>query len=120
MIAEIRQEMLDIVEERDFIRGELPEKYIAKVLYSWCYKMRKCGQTLVRTSKIQIVVAYYQSMMRERGHVTRKSHDMMSQAQSGLEELKVQKNQEESRERVTSRDIGSSWCTHGAYMYDRD
>ena len=35
MIAEIRQEILDIVEERDFIRGELPEKYIAKVLYSW-------------------------------------------------------------------------------------
>ena len=35
MIAEIRQEILDIVEERDFIREELPEKYIAKVLYSW-------------------------------------------------------------------------------------
>ena len=35
MIAEIRQEILDIVEERDFIREELPEKYIANVLYSW-------------------------------------------------------------------------------------
>ena len=35
MNAEIRQEILDIVEERDFIREELPEKYIAKVLYSW-------------------------------------------------------------------------------------
>ena len=35
MIAEIRQDILDIVEERDFIREELPEKYIAKVLYSW-------------------------------------------------------------------------------------
>ena len=66
MIAEIRQEILDIVEERDFIRGELPEKYIVKVLYSWCYKMRKYGQTLVRTDKIQIVVVYYQFMMRVR------------------------------------------------------
>jgi len=34
MIAEIRQEKLNIVEERDFRRGELLEKYIAKVLYS--------------------------------------------------------------------------------------
>ena len=28
-----RQEKLDIVEERDFRRGELPGKYIAKILY---------------------------------------------------------------------------------------
>ena len=35
MIAEIRQEKLNIIEERDFKRGELLEKYIAKVLYSW-------------------------------------------------------------------------------------
>ena len=32
--AEVRrQEKLDIVEERDFRRGKLPEKYIAKMLY---------------------------------------------------------------------------------------
>ena len=35
MFADMRQEILDIVEERDFRRGELLEKYIAKVLYSW-------------------------------------------------------------------------------------
>ena len=28
-----RQEKLDIVEERDFRRGELPGKYITKILY---------------------------------------------------------------------------------------
>jgi len=28
-----RQEKLDMVEERDFRRRELPEKYIAKMLY---------------------------------------------------------------------------------------
>jgi len=28
-----RQEKLDIVEKRDFRRRELPEKYIAKMLY---------------------------------------------------------------------------------------
>jgi len=28
-----RQEKLDIVEERDFRRGELPGKYMAKMLY---------------------------------------------------------------------------------------
>jgi len=28
-----RQEKLDMVEERDFRRGNLPEKYIAKMLY---------------------------------------------------------------------------------------
>jgi len=36
MNAEIRrQEKLDIAEERDFRRGELSEKFIAKILYSW-------------------------------------------------------------------------------------
>ena len=30
-----RQEKLDIVEERDFRRGELPGKFIAKMLYGW-------------------------------------------------------------------------------------
>ena len=34
--AEVRkQEKLDIAEERDFKRGELPEKYIEKMLYKW-------------------------------------------------------------------------------------
>ena len=30
-----RQEKLDIVEERDFRRGELLGKYMAKMLYGW-------------------------------------------------------------------------------------
>ena len=30
-----RQEKLDKVEKRDFRREELPEKYIAKILYRW-------------------------------------------------------------------------------------
>jgi len=30
-----RQEKLDIVKEIDFRREELPEKYIAKMLYGW-------------------------------------------------------------------------------------
>ena len=36
MNAEVRrQEKLDMTEERDFKRGELPGKYIAKMLYRW-------------------------------------------------------------------------------------
>jgi len=36
MNAEVRrQEKLDIAEERDFRRGELPEKFTAKMLYRW-------------------------------------------------------------------------------------
>ena len=30
-----RQEMLELEEEKDFRRAELPGKYIAKLLYSW-------------------------------------------------------------------------------------
>ena len=30
-----RQEKIDMVEERDFRRGELPEKFTAKILYGW-------------------------------------------------------------------------------------
>jgi len=30
-----KQEKLNIVEKRDFRRRELPEKYIAKMLYRW-------------------------------------------------------------------------------------
>ena len=30
-----RQEKLDRAEERDFRRGNLPRKYIAKILYKW-------------------------------------------------------------------------------------
>jgi len=30
-----RQEKLDTVEEKNFRRGELPEKYTAKMLYRW-------------------------------------------------------------------------------------
>jgi len=30
-----RQEKIDMVEERDFKRGELPGKFIAKMLYGW-------------------------------------------------------------------------------------
>ena len=34
--AEVRrQEKLELVEEQDFRRGELPEKYIVKILYEW-------------------------------------------------------------------------------------
>jgi len=34
MNAEVRrQEKLDMMEEKDFRRGELPEKYMAKMLY---------------------------------------------------------------------------------------
>jgi len=36
MNAEVRrQEKIDIVEERDFRRGELPGKFTAKMLYGW-------------------------------------------------------------------------------------
>jgi len=36
MSAEVRrQEKLDIMEEKDFQRGELSKKYIAKMLYRW-------------------------------------------------------------------------------------
>ena len=30
-----RQEKIDMAEERDFRRGELPEKFPAKILYGW-------------------------------------------------------------------------------------
>ena len=34
--AEVKkQEKLELVEEQDFRRGELPEKYIVKILYEW-------------------------------------------------------------------------------------
>ena len=36
MSAEVRrQEKLDMMEEKNFRRGELPGKYIAKMLYGW-------------------------------------------------------------------------------------
>jgi len=36
MNAEVRrQEKLDIKEEKDFRRGELPGKFMAKMLYGW-------------------------------------------------------------------------------------
>ena len=36
MSAEVRrQEKLDMREEKNLRRGELPEKYIAKMLYGW-------------------------------------------------------------------------------------
>ena len=36
MNAEIRrQEKINMVEERDFRRGELPEKFMVKILYEW-------------------------------------------------------------------------------------
>ena len=36
MNVEVRkQEKLDMVEEKDFRRGELPEKYTVKMLYKW-------------------------------------------------------------------------------------
>ena len=36
MNAEVRrQEKLNAMEEKDFRRGELPEKYIARMLYEW-------------------------------------------------------------------------------------
>jgi len=30
-----RQEKIDMAEERDFRRGELPRRFMAKVLYGW-------------------------------------------------------------------------------------
>ena len=54
-------------------------------------------------------------------HVTWKSCDRV---QSGLEGLRVQKDREESRrnqgQEMTSRDMGSSWCTHDVHMYSGD
>ena len=42
MDAEVRrQEKMDMAEKRDFRRGELPGKYIAKMLYSWDNKKFK-------------------------------------------------------------------------------
>jgi len=36
MNAEVRrQEKLDMAEEKDFRRRELPEKFMAKILYGW-------------------------------------------------------------------------------------
>jgi len=36
MNAEVRkQERLDMAEEKDFRRGELPGKFMAKILYRW-------------------------------------------------------------------------------------
>ena len=36
MNAEVRrQEKIDMAEERDFRRGELPEKFTVKMLYGW-------------------------------------------------------------------------------------
>ena len=36
MSAEVRkQEKLDRIEKKDFRRGKLPEKYMAKMLYGW-------------------------------------------------------------------------------------
>ena len=36
LCAEVRkQEKLDLAEERDFKKGKLLEKYIAKILYRW-------------------------------------------------------------------------------------
>ena len=36
LIVEVkRQKKLNIAEERDFRRGELSEKYMAKMLYGW-------------------------------------------------------------------------------------
>ena len=32
-----RQKKLDKAEERDFRRGELPEKFMARMLYGWDY-----------------------------------------------------------------------------------
>ena len=38
MEAEIRrQEKLDRAKEQDFRRGELPEKFMARMLYGWDY-----------------------------------------------------------------------------------
>jgi len=36
-----RQEKLDVAEEKVFRRGELPEKYIARMLYRWDDKFEK-------------------------------------------------------------------------------
>jgi len=33
-----RQKKLDRAEERDFRRGELPEKFMARMLYGWDYR----------------------------------------------------------------------------------
>ena len=59
-------------------------------------------------------VVYYQSTM-DGEHMTWKLCDRV---QSGLERLgRVQKELELG---MMSRDMGSSWCTHGMYMYSGD
>ena len=50
--------------------------------------------------------------------MTMKSHDIISQ---GLEWSRaVWKDWEESRDRITLRDMGFSQYTHSAHMYDGD
>jgi len=44
-----RQEKLDMAEEKDFRRGKLPEKFIAKMLYKWDDgKFEEVGKELVK------------------------------------------------------------------------
>ena len=47
-----RQEMIDRVEDKDFRRGELLEKYTARILYSVI--VQECGQTWTK-----VRVKYY-------------------------------------------------------------
>ena len=52
MNAEVRrQEKIDIVEKRDFRRGELPEKYTAKLLYGWDDKKKFEDEYLKKLEK---------------------------------------------------------------------
>jgi len=50
MNAEVRrQEKLDMAEEKDFRREELPEKFMAKMLYGWDdRKFEEVGEELAK------------------------------------------------------------------------
>ena len=93
--------------------------------YTYIVMVREYGQTLgLGVVDKNRTVVYYQSTtdigLGDR-HVTWKSCGIV---QSGLEGLRVQKDREESRwsqgQKMMSRDMGSSWCTHGVHMYSGD
>ena len=58
-----RQEKLDIVEEKDFRREELPEKYMAKILYRWDDgKFEEAGEKL---AKMEVSFSKEETLKRE-------------------------------------------------------
>ena len=86
-----------------------------------CYKTKVWTDFRVRVSGQRQDSSILQSTTDGDRHVTWKSCDRV---QSSLEGLRVQKDREESRQELglgmTSRDMGSSWCTHSVHMYSGD